>query len=112
MYTLNLDEGFKHGTMVDFSTGIFPTGEIHTTVGSKTLSGEVRINCRLNDSDSIMKMLMTANALQEAGIVHIDVFAPYFPYATQDRVCSEGESFGLKVMCDMLEASSVSNITT
>lgn len=55
-------------------------------------------------SDDIFNLMNTLDALKRMGIPAsaIDVFIPYLPYARQDRVCHEGESFALKVFHDVI----------
>lgn len=42
------------------------------------------------------------DALNQRNYKNIHLYMHYLPYARQDRVCSDGESFGLKVFLNML----------
>jgi ribose-phosphate pyrophosphokinase len=114
---IDLSKGFKGNLGLKINTGIFPAGEVYTDVSLVNMeianaSGGCRINTRINSSDDLMTLLMTANALKERGVKKVMAFIPYFPYSRQDRACGKGESFSLRVICDIFTASDIDEITT
>lgn len=110
--TLNLSEGFGQcGESIPFTQSMFPAGEVYIKTDVPAGTNAVRINSRCNGSADIMRILMAADSLQRQSVRYIELFLPYFPYSRQDRVCSKGESYSLKVVSWML-AQAVDRIIT
>ena len=87
--------------MIDISK--FPAGETKVTLSDIDL--EHFIYCaNLKSAEDIMEMLLVCDAAKRLGVKKLSLVIPYFPYARQDRVCSEGESFSLKVMADLVNS--------
>jgi ribose-phosphate pyrophosphokinase len=83
----------------------FQGGEMHVTVGLAGAVDALRIRAHLPDSDSVMTLLLTADALRIAypgKPITLDL--PYVPYARQDRVANVGESLSAKVFCNLINA--------
>ena len=57
-----------------------------------------------------MKIFLIKDALEIKGIKRFDLIMPYIPYARQDRVCAQGESFSLKIFANMLNAVNFENV--
>ena len=97
-----------NGQEVPFFT--FPGGEVSVNIKDiKILSPPempIFVRSDIYTSDDIMKLVMTISALREGGWSdrNISLHIPYFPYARQDRICSEGEGFGLKAMCEIINS--------
>jgi ribose-phosphate pyrophosphokinase len=112
-YTVNLDEGFGQcGDQIGYQTSIFPGGEIWIELDVPFGVKSVRLNSRCNNSNDFMRIIMTIDALRRRGVDKIELFIPYFPYSRQDRVCSPGEAFSVKVICEMLKNLNLYNIIT
>lgn len=89
----------------DVESRIFSGGEVHIRLEDKYLSAkEVTINALLDNSDSIMKLLMVTDALKRANATEISVILSYLPYARQDRVCNLGEALSIKVLADIINS--------
>jgi ribose-phosphate pyrophosphokinase len=123
MYVLNLDKNFSpcsdiKGTphKLDFETFKFSGGEIQFKLKNRNDIYEkidkVTITCRVNTSDDFMRILIAKDALGIKGIRRFDLVMPYIPYARQDRVCADGESFSLKVFADILNSLNFENVYT
>lgn len=98
---------YLNGLKTDFKQWLFPAGEVGVLlpiVSNKY--EEVELQVLFPTSDEIMMMFNIFDALKQQGIPRQNVILhmPYFPYARQDRVCKEGESFALSVFCKMLDA--------
>jgi ribose-phosphate pyrophosphokinase len=99
-----------------FKSWFFPSGEI----GFKLLNPEsfenayeCCIKTRLIDSNSIMELVMATDALRRVNPgMEISLLTPIIPYARQDRVCVNGESFSLEVFANILNSLNFSNVTT
>lgn len=112
-YAVNLDEGFgQYGETIPHQTSIFPAGEIWVKLDVPVGANYVRINSRCNNSNDLMRIIMTIDALRRRSVDKIDLFIPYFPYSRQDRVCESGEAFSVKVICEMLKCFNLNNIIT
>jgi ribose-phosphate pyrophosphokinase len=65
------------------------------------------ILARIQSSDDIMELVMVKNALDNfhrAFDYNTYLVMPYIPYARQDRVCVEGESFSLKAFASIINS--------
>jgi ribose-phosphate pyrophosphokinase len=114
MITINIDPNFQpfgKSAAHDVSRP-FPSGaEINVQLDVQELPREVRLTCRLRNSDDIMKLLMTTDACRRLGASDIHLFLPYLPYARQDRVCNDGEALSLKVFADLLNLQNYASVT-
>lgn len=82
----------------------FAGGERHIHIATeilKTLSEQVQIQAKINNSQDLMDYLLVENILLNQGI-SIDLEIPYFPYARQDRICAVGQAFSLDIMSKLL----------
>lgn len=75
-------------------------------------SFEVLVEISLTDSAKVMLVLLATDALKRLGFKYISLFAPYLPYARQDRVCNPGESLSIKVICDLVNAQGYNTVYT
>lgn len=119
---INLSENFnpekniKDAHILNFETFKFSGGEIHFKL--KNIDNDYKdvkkavITCRVNSSDDLMKILLAKDALEIKGIKAFDLIMPYIPYARQDRVCADGESFSLKVFANILNSLNFENVYT
>lgn len=98
---------FTTGHTVPVKTLKFPGGE----VGIKIPLQESRIQEKnlfvitawLNDSDAIMELIMTVDAIRRQRVnPRIRLKIGYLPYARQDRVCDHGESLSIAVMAKLI----------
>ncbi len=90
----------------------FPGGEVGVKIPEVSLTSILNpytVQVNYQNSDDIFYMLNIVDALKRAGIPnkHICVEIPYLPYARQDRVCSQGESFALDVFMQVLKTMDV-----
>lgn len=91
---------------------VFSGGEVNVKLPEIALyfGDLILINTCIADSDGIMALALTKNALeQEAlrqGVILDDIVLDlaYTPYARQDRVCNQGEALSIKVFADMINA--------
>ncbi len=81
----------------------FSGGECHISIEDIKLKPATEIKAYLYNSDDIMRLLMTVDAIRQADPnIIIDLEIPYFPYARQDRVCNKGEAISAAVMADLI----------
>lgn len=90
----------------------FSGGERHVQLLDFSYSEKFYIKSNIWSSDDIMDLLILSDALnRKFDNISIDVEIPYLPYARQDRVCSDGQSFSLNVFSRILSTiKSVENI--
>lgn len=92
----------------------FPAGEIGVKLTSRRgeVSGTVRVTAFLQNSDDIMALLLTVDALrrEHPKCNDIELTLPYIPYARQDRVCNEGESLSISVMASLINSCDFSRV--
>lgn len=91
---------------VDVSVWNFPGGELGVKLNELTdINAPYVIHVTgIPTSNDIIVALNIADALKRQGIdrKNVTLHIPYFPYARQDRVCSEGESFALNVFVQLI----------
>jgi ribose-phosphate pyrophosphokinase len=107
--SLNLDGMFVPSPLpeIEFKMMQFNGGEWNIKLNSNidySKVDKVVISHRIKDGNDIMKVLIAHDALKRKGIKSFDLIIPYIPYARQDRVCVEGESFTLKVFTDIINS--------
>jgi len=106
MRVLNLSTGFNPFQSsieeIESNSFLFSGGEVHIKLQGS--ADDVLISTRLNDSNDIMKLLLSVDALRRSGTKNISVFIPYLPYARQDRVMVAGEPLSIKVMCNLINS--------
>lgn len=79
----------------------FPGGELQVSIPElpEKLAGDITVIARLQSSDAIVRLLLTADILcrhHRAGRKRLVI--PYFPFARQDRVMQPREAFSLKAI--------------
>ncbi len=90
---------------------MFSSGECHPTLVAETAS-EVQLYAELFDANAVMSLLLVVDALRRKDPnVIIRLTLPYFPYARQDRVCNEGEAFGVEVMAGLINNLDCQTVT-
>lgn len=91
---------------------IFPGGECHVRLNSIRIGVETYIHADLNNSNDVMKLLLTVDAVRNVmPITHVYLVIPYFPYARQDRICNGGEAFSLRVMASLINSLDCYRVT-
>ncbi len=87
----------------------FSAGELHpqlldyASIGNIT---SISIKPLAYNPTFIVELSLLVNALRYEfhKSIPIDLDLPYVPYSRQDRVCAEGDAFGLKVFADQINA--------
>lgn len=83
----------------------FPGGEVHVTVGLGVQADELQVHAHVQDSHTVMALLMVTDALRRGYPGKpISLCMPYVPYARQDRVANAGEALSAKVFCQLINA--------
>lgn len=93
-------------------TFTFSGGEVHVSIMGGEFRAPFEIEAYLYSSDAVMRLIMTVDALKQSVVnawIHLTI--PYFPYARQDRVCNEGEAFGLEVMAKLINDLGCEKVT-
>lgn len=95
----------------------FPAGETLLRLESDHIGNpnevrryEIRLDFQGNGDLIDLALLVDALHQQSRNGILIDLDIPYFPYARQDRVCSEGESFSLKVVANLINSLRFRNV--
>jgi len=93
---------------------VFSGGEIHVDLSYlPTKVSEYTLKAHLQSSEDIMHFFMVCDALgRKWPDAKSTVFIPYMPYARQDRMCSDGQHFGLEVFAKMLNGIPQRNLIT
>jgi ribose-phosphate pyrophosphokinase len=118
MKLIHIKDDFKphllgDSMMVPIKKSKFPGGEVFVRFETELYSlydQDITLTTRLNSSDDIMELLMVTDAVRKYQPRSVSVFFPYLPYARQDRVCSEGESFSLKVFGNLINSQNYKSV--
>lgn len=98
---------------IEVDSLLFPGGEVQVRVHDAKIdpTDKLRITALLNNSQSIMELLLLTDALKRiAKGAPIELVCPYFPYARQDRVCAPGEALSARVMAELINAQGYSEV--
>lgn len=100
--------------LIQFQRFKFPGGEEHIKIKDPPPSqNRVKIVSDMKSSSEIMITLLATDALR--GIygpsLNIDLIAPYFPYARQDRRMVPGEPLSIKVITRLLNDQKYNEVT-
>jgi ribose-phosphate pyrophosphokinase len=94
----------------------FPGGErsVKLTPDGHTHSIPLQVLMNFKGSDDLIDMILTVNALRHmyGHDIKIDLQVPYFPFSRQDRVMTDGESFGLQSADDIIKMCNFNKVTT
>lgn len=100
---------------IDFSAWNFPAGEFGVKL-PKVASDDMGfcITWHYENDAEFMQVANIVNAIRKTytDSAMIDLLVPYLPYARQDRVCHEGEAFGLKVFANLLNSLNLDNVVS
>lgn len=114
---LNLSSNFNPvpaSVEIFFDKFKFSGGECHLKLYTPTIiqnENHVVVTHRVNSMDNVMEVLMAKDALKTHGINNVDLVMPYIPYARQDRIMDDGESFSLKVFATILNTANFNKVT-
>lgn len=93
------------GVDLQCNTWLFPAGEVGVQLPVISATESVKLIVDYPTSDEVLQMFNIFNALYNMHIpkANVELVIRYFPYARQDRVCKNGESFALDVFCQLLK---------
>lgn len=99
-------------------TLVFSGGEVHPKLAITRIwlfkseyEDNLTIYCYDYSMNGFMALCEMNEILRRLGTNKIDVIYPYLPYARQDRVIEENESFSLKVFCQLLNSQKFDSVT-
>lgn len=108
-YNLNYQNGSApKEAKITFHT--FSGGEEHVNI-ENFYTHQIEIRADLTSTQEVMRLLLVTDALRR--MIHcppITLHMPYLPYARQDRVCQTGDSFALKVFCDLINSQKYNKV--
>lgn len=93
------------GVDTEFKRWLFPGGEVGVQIQKEYGADYASVAlCGIPTSEDIFVMLNLLQALNASGWDknHVLLELEYLPYARQDRICKEGESFALQVFLQVL----------
>lgn len=83
----------------------FSGGERHVQMPPEIADADnVAVFARIYNSNDLMDVVLTLDAIGRMSECSIQLSIPYFPYGRQDRVCAPGQAFSLQVVVHMLTA--------
>ncbi|MCE2573309.1 ribose-phosphate diphosphokinase [Motilimonas eburnea] len=106
--------GQLEGMEIPFDSFTFNGGEEHVRLTQQVEQvSRIEITTRLINSAAFMQLAITVDAVQRqyGSQVAIELVAPYFPYARQDRVCNSGEALGVAVMAKLINGLNLQKVT-
>ena len=101
--------GAEDCTSLRYKLTQFSAGELHPQLQDYTPIGNldsISIKPTMYNPTFIVELSLLVNALRNEFhmSIPIDLDLPYVPYSRQDRVCAEGDAFGLKVFANQLNS--------
>lgn len=94
----------------------FPGGErsVKLTPRQEFFVGNIVVRMAFKGSDDLMDLMLTVNALRNMYGQNrkLALNVPYLPFSRQDRVMTEGESFGLQAAVAMINLCNFDEVTT
>lgn len=93
----------------------FSAGELHPQIQDYALISDIKsisIKPITYNPTFIVELSLLVNALRYEFhmSIPIDLDLPYVPYSRQDRVCAQGDAFGLKVFADQINALNFNSV--
>lgn len=94
--------------VIPYKKMVFSGGEVHVKF-QDVVDEDVVLLADIHSSDDLMELMFLVDAIRRNAVdmeekIKISLVMPYVPYARQDRLCNEGESFSLKVFCDIINS--------
>jgi ribose-phosphate pyrophosphokinase len=110
----HLEEILDHDQYLfqDLTIEKFADGEILPKFNKSIRNQDVYFVQSTLGSDSIMEVLMVADASKRAGCKSFNLIAPYMGYSRQDKTDHIRSSIGSKVIADILEKVGISTLLT
>lgn len=100
-----------NGEHVAIEHNTFPGGETFLRINSDPYalsSLEFTIHLDFRGNSDLIDLLLLTDAVRRhhggMGAVRISLVMNYFPYARQDRVCTDGEPLSVKVIADLINS--------
>lgn len=95
----------------------FPGGEVGVKLDTDNYAfwranGAIALIARIRSSENVLVLANLVDAIRRRTDEPIHLLLPYLPYARQDRVCVEGESFSLLVFAQLIKTMGFSKIAT
>ena len=94
----------EEGVVVEVKYFVFPGGEVHLNyISNRPTSSKVAVQASIKSSNDLMALMLLSDTLQRQE-KSITLELDYLPYARQDRVCTKGDPFSLRVLASMLNS--------
>lgn len=90
-----------------FEKFYYPCGEVQIRIKDYDPFKEVKIEFEFEENEEVIQLLFLVDALRRASLKINGLYMPYIPYSRQDRVCSTGDSFSLKVFADIINGLNI-----
>lgn len=103
----------EKGIEIEYKSFVYSGGEVSVKLEQKFPKFKtLLILAFLKSSDDIMLLLNITDALrrQYGFSINLHLHLDYCPYARQDRVCDEGEAFGLKVFANLINSLNFNSV--
>ena len=102
-------------TVGDSVVNRFNNGEIQVMINESVRGKDIFIvqpTCGPIVNDTVMELLIMADAFKRASANHITAVIPYYGYARQDRKARGREPITAKLMADLLETAGITRVVT
>lgn len=100
---INKNIGFKHT--------VFPDTQPHIQLDKIILESKVVfITCSIINTETLFKLLLVNDALEQEGITEKYLYIPYLMGARYDRIMREGDSFDLRVVANLINSCNFTKV--
>lgn len=110
-YNTNIDESL----LLKCKLKHFPCGEFEFAIQEDIGDCEIEIYQSFEVgkfNDDLMKLQIVCNVLKRNNVKSISYFAPFLPYARQDKDSDLTHSFGARLIADIIHNCGINEITT
>ena len=115
LINLNFNTNIDSNSLLKYTLKHFPCGECEFAIQEEIGDCEIEIYQSFEVgkfNDDLMKLQIVCNVLKRNNVKHISYFAPFLPYARQDKDSDLTHSFGARLIAEIIHNCGINEITT
>ena len=115
LINLNYNTNIDGNSLLKYTLKHFPCGEFEFSIQENISDCEIEIYQSFEVgkfNDDLMKLQIVCDVLKRNNVKHISYFAPFLPYARQDKADNLKYSFGARLIADIIHNCGINEITT
>ena len=115
LITLNFNGKISENNKLSYRLRQFPCGEFEFSIQEDINNCDIEIYQSFEVgkfNDDLMQLQIVCDVLKRNNVSSINYFAPFLPYARQDRTYNTTCSLGAKLMAEIINSCGINKITT